>query len=630
MRADRIAAVLLAAGALLYLLPLRAYGLAVSDDGWWLVPVLWMRDGEILYRDVWTYYAPLVHHVYAWLFAVTEPSVIAARTLMAFEITAAALLAQRFTRRFAPVSLAWLPGAVYVLMPGPWHKAFYGLVSVAFFVLLARAFEKPRALRFAALGAMAGATLASRQDLGLAQLAIAFTAAALPAFGVTLAGARPAIAPLLAPTFVGAAAVIGPFVAYYGSHGALGDLVEAVFVRAAAQADAFPPALPQLLALDAAEGRGVALVMLAPLVIALLFAIDLVSRLVRRGLDTDVALRGALLAYVLATLGQAYHPVLIVRLLQSALCLYVLATILLADAAARRTGGARRAVVFGGVAAAAGYVAFVLVGIPKVRPSDLYTGSIRARSFATPVEMFGETLYAGPGQADEIRLARDFFASRTRPGEPIVVLPFHLLYYALLDRPSAIRFLADHAHGNFVMTFEQKQVEAERLDASETRYALVEQAWFSAGGAEDPFRNLLAERFHPVRAYRSMMVLERGARPSTPALVAILRRMWEKTADATDLDALRSIADAEPDNALVWKLRGSLAASAGAVDEAIDANQRAAALDPADAMPLERAAELLLQQGRHDEAADDVEQARKIRDSAKLRELAAALAARGE
>ena len=83
MRADRIAAVLLAAGALLYLLPLRASGLAVSDDGWWLVPVLWMRDGEILYRDVWTYYAPLVHHVYAWLFALTEPSVLAARTLMA-------------------------------------------------------------------------------------------------------------------------------------------------------------------------------------------------------------------------------------------------------------------------------------------------------------------------------------------------------------------------------------------------------------------------------------------------------------------------------------------------------------------------------------------------------------------
>src|SRR5262249_29491932 len=151
--------------------------ISASDDGWWLAPVLRMRAGEILYRDVWTFYAPLSLHGFAWLFDVTGPSVIAARVLMLAEIVAAAVLAYGFTRRFAPRWIAWLPGAVYALAPGPWHKSYYGLVSIAFFVLLARAFERPRAWRFAALGAMAGAALATRQDLGIAQLAIAFTAA---------------------------------------------------------------------------------------------------------------------------------------------------------------------------------------------------------------------------------------------------------------------------------------------------------------------------------------------------------------------------------------------------------------------------------------------------------------------
>src|SRR5262249_11076382 len=127
---DRAIALGLAIGAVLYLFPLRAYGISASDDGWWLAPVQRMRAGEILYRDVSTSYAPLSLHAFAWLFDATGPSFLAARVLMMAEIVAAAVLAYAFARRFAPPWIACLPAAVYVLAPGPWHKSFYAFVSI--------------------------------------------------------------------------------------------------------------------------------------------------------------------------------------------------------------------------------------------------------------------------------------------------------------------------------------------------------------------------------------------------------------------------------------------------------------------------------------------------------------------
>ena len=46
-RADRWLPAILFLGALAYLLPLRAHGLSMNDDGWWLQAVLRMRAGEV-------------------------------------------------------------------------------------------------------------------------------------------------------------------------------------------------------------------------------------------------------------------------------------------------------------------------------------------------------------------------------------------------------------------------------------------------------------------------------------------------------------------------------------------------------------------------------------------------------
>jgi predicted Zn-dependent protease len=102
------------------------------------------------------------------------------------------------------------------------------------------------------------------------------------------------------------------------------------------------------------------------------------------------------------------------------------------------------------------------------------------------------------------------------------------------------------------------------------------------------------------------------------------------TSTPADLVSLRALSSAHPDEPLVWKLRGSLAAGTGSVEEAIDSLHRAHALDPADAAPLERTASLLLQEGRTAEAATDLERARSLCDSPALRDLAARLAKRAD
>lgn len=377
-RIDRVAPWGLAAFAVLALWPLRRYGLMLLDDGWYLQPVMRMLDGEVLYRDVWTFYAPGIHHVLAWLFDVTGgPSILTARTLWMALIAASAALLYRFARRFAPPWLAALPALTYVLVPGPWHNAYYATLALAFFVLLARAFERAGTARFAALGACAGVALVTRQDLGLASLGIALVAAPLPALFPAGFGRNGARSPRLAAVWIGA--LLGAFAIpvaataiYYATHDALPPLLDATFARAFAQADAHAPALGSALALlsparfaRAGEGRFVGALMLLPLAISPAFAVVLARRVLRDGITREHALLGALLGFAVATLSQAYRPMLLLRFLQCTVPFYLLTTIAVAQgmtwlrARGAATGAwALAAGVFAGAALLVGQVVF--------------------------------------------------------------------------------------------------------------------------------------------------------------------------------------------------------------------------------------------------------------------------------
>jgi tetratricopeptide (TPR) repeat protein len=267
----------------------------------------------------------------------------------------------------------------------------------------------------------------------------------------------------------------------------------------------------------------------------------------------------------------------------------------------------------------------VLFGVRAVHPSDLYTGSARVLRYDAPLSVLGDEFRVGWGQAEEARLVAGYYATHTKPGEPTLVVPTHPLYWAIVDRPNPTRYLADHAHGHFVMTAAQKRDEADRLRASGARVVLAEQAWYSASEPADPLRTLLHDEFRPVRSYVSMVILERNDSADGRALGAILRRTVLGRPTSADLDALRAQVEQAPDEPLPWKLLGALASSAGETDEALSAYRRAAALDPSDASALERAAALAIDADRRAEAAADLQRARNVRESPTILRLEARL-----
>ena len=636
---DRVLPWVLAIAALAYLLPLRAQGLMMLDDGWYLQPVLRMRDGEILYRDVWTTYAPALYHVLAWLFALTGPSMLVARTLFAVLIAMSAVLTYRLARRFVPPLLALLPAVVYVAAPGPWHKAYYATCSVAFFVLLARVFEHPRAGRFAALGLVAGVSLVTRQDLGLAEFGLLGAAIAILVLSPAASGRanRPAsgrLAGWLAAALAGFAVPLVLTAAYYGPKGALPDLFVAVFERAFTQMQAHPSRLGDLLAPAtfgvAPEGRWVGTLMILPLLLYPALGIALLLRLRRGGMRSADWVLGALLVFALSSLAQAYLPMMLLRFLQSALPFYLLATIgawraaRWLDARGRRRSG--NAVLGLLVVAAAVHVGGILSGLPSRSPA-IFSGSAQMLRYAHPVDVLGETFYEDFGLVEEVRQVRAFFATHASADEPTLALPAHALYNVLLERDNPTRYLIDHPTGNFFMNADEKRAEAGRLRDSDARYVIADQHWYARGGVPDPLLTLIRDEFHPVRGYGTVLVLERGSDPAWRAFGLRLRRAIAAGPNRRQLAASRQFAESHPQEPLAWRML-ALAQQAAGDATAIASLQRAAALDPADATPLEERAAILERQGRGAEARSDLASARAIRDSEAIRALSKRLDAK--
>ncbi|UCE87165.1 MAG: hypothetical protein JSU66_05405 [Deltaproteobacteria bacterium] len=626
-------------GGLAYLLPLRRHGLMINDDGWYLHPVLRMLDGEVLYRDVLTFYAPLEHHLFAAVFSLAEPSIVLARTVWVAILVATVVLTHRVALRLVPPGLAWLPAVVYALVPGPWHKALLGFCAMSFFLVLARFLEKPTLRRAALMGGTAGLIFVTRQDLGLAGFAIALGAAAIPQlaparFGVGAAPSLRGASRSVATALAGFGLPVALTAAYYAHFGALPALVEMAYVRAFGQMGAHRGSLGRLLSPDtfglAAEGRAVGILMLAPLVVYPAAGVALIARLRRHGLDATSVLLLSLLAVAVATLSQAYLPMLLIRLLQSAIPLYLLTTFVAAELArvlARRAAAGPGRLVAAAppvllVAAAAALVWLVIAGIPHVHPSDEYSGSARVRRAREPVEVLGDTLRVRWELAEEIRLVRAFFDACCEPDEPVLALPLHATYYILLDRRNPTRILGEHyGPGDYVLSDARKRAEMERLRASDARYAIVAADWLAWPERPERLRRTLLRNFHPVRAYRSLVILARGGDASDRRLTEVHRRLLLGREAPEDTERLRERVRERPAEPLPRALLGMVLAREGRIDASIRAFRAAALRDPSDPIHLERAARLLFAQGRFDEARRDLIRARAVRESPELRAL---------
>ncbi len=636
-RSDRWLLALLLAAAAAYLWELRPYGLMLLDEGYVVHAAERMLAGELLYRDVYGHYGPLLYHALAIAFDTAGPSILVSRTVYLVLLLANVAIAYRLARRFAPPAGALVPAALLAIVPGQWSKATVGLAMGVVLLALARALERPATRRCLVLGLAGGLAVAARQDLGLVLLAFAVAASGLPAVfpqrygqpgprSVAVA-ARRALA-----TAAGACLVPGAFAVYYATHGGLGALVRATLLRAFTQRGAYGFELGTLLASGGAapEGRLAGVVLLAPLAILLVAAAVWGWRVARRGLDARTTLVAGLLVAALAALSNVYYQLRVLRVLESALPYWILATWLVAGAARAATrrwpGPAGRAAcaaaAAAGVAAAALLVVAIVAGIPRIDPGDEYTGSLRALRYDEPVEVLGDTVFVSWPVADEIRCLRAVVDAQVPPGEPVFVAPLAVLYYTLLERPNPLwMLLADYLPGDYLLTDTEKRQEMQRLLDSPSRVALVDGFWLAAIRPQDTIRRTLLESFHPVRHCGNTLVLERGADEASLAALEIAFRAARGRPLAGDLAAIRELAARRPGDPFAHEITARVLAALGRPAEAVPELETAARLDPGNPEPLELAAELLLTQGRRGEAGDALARAESVRESPATRAL---------
>ncbi len=620
------------------LFPLRPYGLQMGNEGWLLHPTLRMLDGEVLYRDVLTYYAPLPYHLLGWVFELFGRSFLVSRTQSLILIVATAALAYRVARRWLPVWIAWCPPLLFVLVPGPWFKVNYAFCSMLFFLALARALERPGPRRCAWMGAACGLTLVARHELGIAQLGIAVVAAALPTVAPVRFGGNATAWGIatwrtagrdVVVTVAGVLVMVLPVVLYYASQGALGAMAQMMFVKGFGQMPDWITPLKGLVTpstfAEAREGRAAGFFLVAPLFVYAAVGIVLLVRLVREGLVARDVLTAALLAFGVATLPQAYSMPFVIRLLQSALPFYLLAAYLVLEVG-RAIGSISGKpqwipirVVGAGITilAAAWVVWLVNVGIANVIPGDEFTGAWRMRRHTEPTPILGgDTVYLPWARAEEVRLVREFLDSHAAPGEPFLALPLLASYYLLIERPNPTGLLIERprAH-NSLVTHARKEREMQRLLDSPARYVIVTRSWYAMPDPPEHMRAVLRRAFHPVRRYGSVFVLERGMDEPARALTDVALRLEVGIVDPRDADILRGLALERPEWPLVHELRVPFLLRQGDAAGALAALRKAHDLDPRAATGLETAAGILLGTGRTTEARDTLREVRAVRVS---------------
>ena len=201
----------------------------VIDEGTVLYDSFRITCGEVMYRDFFEFQGPVFYYVHAGLFAITGPSVAAARALnilvTAFTATIIALLVTRSLGLVAGAAVA----AVYACLLVPmWPYAYPHWLAEAFafggiYLLVT---SGGRARRELAGGVFLGLSAATIHSLGLPILAASMAALAMP--GIAQRSWKQAcVRPLR--VLVGASLGVTPFVVYLAAFRALGQMWYAMF-----------------------------------------------------------------------------------------------------------------------------------------------------------------------------------------------------------------------------------------------------------------------------------------------------------------------------------------------------------------------------------------------------------------
>lgn len=140
----------------------------VGDEGYLYYIAEARLNGLLLYEDIALHsYMPGVFYSFTALFALTGPSIGAARIVMAagLAVTPAVLTATLWHRLPRPLTLGL--AATTLLLTGPWHKFYVGLLNALLIAALLAAWDRPDRRRLICLGAVTGAASMLRVDVAL-------------------------------------------------------------------------------------------------------------------------------------------------------------------------------------------------------------------------------------------------------------------------------------------------------------------------------------------------------------------------------------------------------------------------------------------------------------------------------
>jgi hypothetical protein len=176
-----------------------AFGLAASwlrwtnpviDSGREMNQPLRLAQGETLYSTVGHIYGPLSPWLHAILYRVFDPSltilyvdgVVCAIAILALVYWLGRRVMDPLAAGTATLTVMWLcafkPAGNFIVPYA--YSALHGtLLGLATLALSVRALERPSAARFAAAGLLAGATLLAKTEMGLSAVCAALVAAAL-------------------------------------------------------------------------------------------------------------------------------------------------------------------------------------------------------------------------------------------------------------------------------------------------------------------------------------------------------------------------------------------------------------------------------------------------------------------
>ncbi|MBW2278174.1 MAG: hypothetical protein JRF63_11820 [Deltaproteobacteria bacterium] len=437
-----------------------------ADEGWQLDCALRILDGQIQHRDFGSVYTAGRHYLFAGLLAVTGKSLLAIRLTFCLLFGISVGLVFAVGRRLMPVSLAGFAAFLVMVVPGPWHKAFYSLILLLGVYALMRWRESGLNKWLVVTGVVGGLGAWFRQDNGLFVLIVGLALIVLWALARRgsegSGGARRVLVEVASLLLPAVCLLLGVF-AFFAFQGAGSALLTQVFgvaigenaPRSGVAFDALELAIPGLL----------------PFVMPLLSLPVLVwsafSAWRRRALDDAAAIRFCLALCCLFAGLQVFRFDVLLRFLQSGPLVYLLGLALawrLAAALSARPW-ASRVVVAIGVALPLLLSAMALFDRSSYRMPVEYSGTIAVRfERREPVDIRGVEFQITPRWANQLRRLTQFVEDSTEPGEPLLVLGKPSSLYFLTDRLSPLSII--RPFDRVVARAGRREIEQTLLDSS--------------------------------------------------------------------------------------------------------------------------------------------------------------------